>query len=121
MNSRKVLRGAHLMRHSGNNDTIRRYKRPATQRASSRLNFGDVAMASMRTLAFAGLTVFTFVGAAAAQEAPITANQFYSLYQTPNDFSAVNEFTRYDHSGTRGRLDLGATPLRPEGPGNVSD
>jgi len=28
---------------------------------------------------------------------------------------------RFDHAGTRGRLGLGASPLRPEGPGNVSD
>lgn len=28
---------------------------------------------------------------------------------------------RFDHSGTRGREGLGASPMHPEGPGNVSD
>lgn len=27
---------------------------------------------------------------------------------------------RYDYSGTRGRMGLGASPLHPEGPGNFS-
>lgn len=27
---------------------------------------------------------------------------------------------RYDYSGTRGRMGLGASPFRPEGPGNFS-
>lgn len=27
---------------------------------------------------------------------------------------------RYDYSGTRGRMGLGANPMRPEGPGNFT-
>ncbi|MCI0599159.1 MAG: hypothetical protein L0Y50_04870 [Beijerinckiaceae bacterium] len=30
------------------------------------------------------------------------------------------DWLRYDYSGTRGRMGLGADPARPEGPGNFS-
>jgi hypothetical protein len=36
-------------------------------------------------------------------------------YSTPQQDRA-----RYDYSGTRGRMGLGANPRRPEGPGNFS-
>jgi hypothetical protein len=84
--------------------------------------FGGLAMTSIRTLAFAGLTVIASVGAAAAaQQGPVQASQFSSLYQVQAPIAVVNDVGIYDHSGTRGRLDLGASPFYPEGPGNVSD
>jgi hypothetical protein len=79
-------------------------------------------MNMIRTLAFAGLTVIASMGGAAAYPvSPISANQFSALYQTGGQFAAVSDMNRYDHSGTRGRLDLGASAIHPEGPGNLSD
>jgi len=74
------------------------------------------------TLALAGLTVLASAAAAtAAEQMPVQADQFYSLYQAPDTTSAASDIARYDHSGSRGRLDLGASPRHPEGPGNFSD
>jgi hypothetical protein len=75
-------------------------------------------MTSFRTLAFAGLTVVASAGAASAQDIPVRASRFYALYQVQ---SPLYDIYLYDHSGSRGRLDLGASPLHPEGPGNFSD
>ncbi len=80
-------------------------------------------MTSIRTLAFAGLALAVSVGAAAAsvsETAPIHASQFYSLYDGAAP-AAPSDMARFDHSGTRGRLGLGASTFHPEGPGNVSD
>ncbi len=75
-------------------------------------------MTSLRTLAFAGLTVLASAGAAAAQNFPVPADRFYAFHQAQGP---VSDITRYDHSGSRGRLDLGASPFHPEGPGNFPD
>jgi hypothetical protein len=63
------------------------------------------------------------VGMAAAQPRNhLRAEQFYSIPQSPNQVVPSRlDRIRYDHSGTRGRDGLGASPWRPEGPGNVSD
>lgn len=63
------------------------------------------------------------VGVAAAQPRNhLRAEQFYSIHQSGNQVAPSRwDRTRYDHSGTRGRDGLGASPWRPEGPGNVSD
>ncbi len=82
----------------------------------------DMTMTTIRTLAFAGLTVLASVGAAAAYPAaPISANQFYALYQAQGPVVSAKDMGRYDHSGSRGRLNLGANAIHPEGPGNFSD
>jgi hypothetical protein len=79
-------------------------------------------MTYIRTLAFAGLAAIASIGtAAAAQNAAVRPNQFYSLYQGQNQIRPVDGVARYDHSGSIGRLDLGASPFHPEGPGNFSD
>lgn len=78
-------------------------------------------MTFIRTLAFAGLTVIASVGAAAAQGVPVQASQFYALYQAAGPIGPLSDTYRYDRSGTRGRLELGASPFHPEGPGNFSD
>jgi hypothetical protein len=79
-------------------------------------------MTSMRILAFAGLTVIASIGAAAAQEVPVQASQFYGLYQQPIGLEGPMHYIYYpyDRAGTIGRLNLGASPFRPEGPGNHS-
>jgi hypothetical protein len=51
---------------------------------------------------------------------PIQANAFYGLYDQSANASS-SDMARFDRSGTRGRLDLGASPFHPEGPGNVTD
>jgi hypothetical protein len=52
----------------------------------------------------------------------LRAEQFYSIPQSPNQVAPSRwDRIQYDHSGTRGRDGLGASPSRPEGPGNVSD
>ncbi len=75
-------------------------------------------MTSFRTLAFASLTVLASASAAAAQNIPVEASRYYALHQAQ---SPAYDIYLYDHSGTRGRLDLGASPFHPEGPGNFSD
>ncbi len=44
-------------------------------------------------------------------------------FEKPNPSLAPSRVDRnaFDRSGTRGREGLGASPLHPEGPGNVSD
>ncbi len=78
-------------------------------------------MAFIRTLAFAGLTIIASAGAAAAQGFPVQANPFYGLRQAPLQIAFASDAYRYDRSGTRGRLELGASPFHPEGPGNPED
>ncbi|WOJ89350.1 hypothetical protein RZS28_16360 [Methylocapsa polymorpha] len=44
---------------------------------------------------------------------------YYSLYNsTAAEQSLGSDHSRFDVSGTRDRLGLGASPIRPEGPGN---
>lgn len=73
-------------------------------------------------LAAAALAAST--GAASAQERyPSRADQYYDVYASPNPRTAPSRWdrARFDRSGTRGRMGLGANPAHPEGPGNVSD
>jgi hypothetical protein len=76
-------------------------------------------MNTIRTLAFAGLTVIASMGAASASTIP--AEQFSAIYQTQGRADTVNMVAHYDHSGSIGRLNYGASPFHPEGPGNFSD
>jgi hypothetical protein len=80
-------------------------------------------MTSIRTFALAGLAMAASVGCAAAsvsQTMPVRANDFYGLYDNAAGASSW-DMSRYDRSGTRGRLDLGSSPFHPEGPGNATD
>lgn len=80
-----------------------------------------------RHLGLAAALLIASAGAAAAQAAPphkpVKANQYYGLYEgssaglTP----AQIDHRMFDRSGTRGREGLGASPLHPEGPGDVAD
>ncbi len=79
-------------------------------------------MNTIRTLAFAGLTVIASMGAASATPvSEVSARQFQAMYQPQGQFGAVSVIARYDRSATRGRLDLGASACHPEGPGNPND
>jgi hypothetical protein len=82
-------------------------------------------MTPIRTLALAGLTVIASMGAAsAAQIQAVPADQYYGLYQGPALAGIPlvrNGVAYYGHAGSIGRLNYGASPARPEGPGNFSD
>ncbi len=80
-------------------------------------------MTSIRTFALAGLVMAASVGAAAASVSrtmPVHANDFYALYDNAASTS-LWDMSRFDRSGTRGRLNLGASAFHPEGPGNATD
>jgi len=70
-------------------------------------------------LGLASAVLFASLGAATARDLyPANADQYYA--QSPMSFSR-QDHAKYDRSGTRGRQGLGAGPVHPEGPGNVSD
>ncbi|MGA7385584.1 MAG: hypothetical protein WBW81_13090 [Methylocella sp.] len=50
------------------------------------------------------------------------ADQIYDARANPNQQLAPSRWdrARFHRSGTRGRQGLGASPLHPEGPGNVT-
>jgi hypothetical protein len=75
------------------------------------------------TMGLATAVLLASVGMAAAQpRSHLQADQFYSIHQVPNQVAPSRwDRIRYDHSGTRGREGLGASPGHPEGPGDVSD
>jgi hypothetical protein len=55
---------------------------------------------------------------------PSTPPSYYSARPpliTGRSVATRSDRIRYDHSGTRGREGLGASPGHPEGPGNVGD
>jgi hypothetical protein len=74
------------------------------------------------TMGIATAVLLASVGMAAAQPRyHLRTEQFYSIDQGPNQVAPSRwDRIRYDHSGTRGREGLGASPRHPEGPGNVS-
>ena len=80
-----------------------------------------------RHLGFAAALLIASAGAAAAQAAPphkpVKANQYYGLYEGSSGglTPAQIDHRTFDRSGTRGREGLGASPLHPEGPGDVED
>ena len=79
------------------------------------------------TIAFLGAGLL-MSGAVAAKDyppakQPANANQYYGLYQNPSQVVApsITDRRDFEHSGTRGRDGLGASPFHPEGPGDVED
>jgi hypothetical protein len=76
----------------------------------------------MEQIAFASLTMIASIGVATiAQSPPASADQLYAVYPHQASFGAMNETAAFEHSGTRGRLGLGASPSHPEGPGNPAN
>ncbi len=77
-------------------------------------------MTNIRTLTFASLALIGSAGAdLAAKDSAVPADQFYAVYQP--QASRVMMPAYYDHSGSIGRLNFGASPNHPEGPANFSD
>lgn len=75
-------------------------------------------------IGLAAAALISLTGAASAQEGyPSRADRYYGVYAAPNPQNAPSRWDRlrFDRSGTRGREGLGASPMRPEGPGNVSN
>ncbi len=82
-------------------------------------------MTTIRTLALAGLTVIASMGVASAAQIQVApADPFYAL-ASEQGLSGVpsmrNGVAFYGHSGSIGRLNFGANPVHPEGPGNFSN
>jgi hypothetical protein len=82
------------------------------------------ALRKTMTLGIAAATLAASMGVVSAQPGRQSRNyQFYGVNANPDPQSAPSRWdrARFDRSGTRGREGLGASPMRPEGPGNVSD
>jgi hypothetical protein len=87
------------------------------------------AVASHKVQLAASILVAS-VGTAAADER-FPSNQYYGPYENNGRFVKPNpglapsradaDRNAFFRSGTRGRQGLGASPIHPEGPGNVSD
>jgi hypothetical protein len=91
-------------------------------------NFSPSAWPKAATVGLAVATLAASIGAVGAQQSrPSRDDQFYGPYDGTNASPAVQaapsrwDRARFDRSGTRGREGLGASPRRPEGPGNVSN
>lgn len=84
-----------------------------------------ISMNKARAIGLAAAAMIASLGAAAAQEnyAQRPAQHNVITENRANQGLALSRWdrARFDRSGTRGREGLGATPLRPEGPGNVAD
>jgi len=86
-------------------------------------NKENVKMTPVRTLAFASLAVIASMGAASAAQMQLVSRDGYSFAGNPAVAGAPVSWTGpyYGHSGSIGRLNFGASPRHPEGPGNFSD
>ncbi|WOJ90366.1 hypothetical protein RZS28_03450 [Methylocapsa polymorpha] len=76
------------------------------------------------SIGMAAATLAASIGMANAQQIhKYPTYPYYGAYQNAAPPPALSRWdrSRFDRSGTRGREGLGASPLRPEGPGNVSD
>jgi hypothetical protein len=80
------------------------------------------------TIGLATATLTTSMGVVCAQPVPQSRDgQSYGPYDGTNASPVVQaapsrwDRAHFDRSGTRGREGLGASPLHPEGPGDVSD
>ena len=71
----------------------------------------------------AALASTTSMGPASWQDHQRSPTNQYGAGADPNLQAAPSrsDRARFDRSGTRGRQGLGASALRPEGPGNASD
>jgi len=82
------------------------------------------ASRAARNIMLSAAALIASLGAVAAKDRhPPSPEQYYGLYANQDQGPAVSRWdrARFDHSGTRGREGLGASPMHPEGPGNVSD
>ncbi len=82
------------------------------------------ALRKTMTMGIAAATVAASMGVVSAQPSRQSPDdQYYGVAVNPNPQIAPSRWDRahFDRSGTRGREGLGASPMHPEGPGNVSD
>jgi hypothetical protein len=89
----------------------------------------DKAVASRKAQLAAAILVASATTVAADERFP--SNQYYGPYENNGSFvkakpglapsRADADRNAFFRSGTRGRQGLGASPIHPEGPGNVSD
>lgn len=89
-------------------------------------NFFTSASARRKTvtIGLAAATLAASIGVVSAQPGRQSRDdQFYGANAYPDPQTAPSRWdrARFDRSGTRGRMGLGADPVHPEGPGNVSD
>ncbi len=78
-------------------------------------------MTHIRALTLAGAAMIASTVVASAEPLipePVRANNFYAVVPS---MDAHRDYSYYDRSASRGRLGLGANPMRPEGPANFSD
>jgi hypothetical protein len=84
-----------------------------------------VARHGARKIGLAVAMLMTSMGVIAAHERyPSGADLYYHAYLFYEHHSIApsrRDRFRFDRSGTRGRMGLGADTAHPEGPGNVSD
>ena len=76
-----------------------------------------------RIMGLAAAILAATVGIACAQQHyPSRAEQIYDANANPKPQTAPSRWdrARFHRSGTRGRQGLGASPLHPEGPGNMT-
>ena len=77
-------------------------------------------MKSSRMALAAAIILASIGGAVAKDRYPQQSNEYYSLVDTGSGPSLTGtDQDRFHESGTRGRLNLGADPNFPEGPGNA--
>lgn len=75
----------------------------------------------VKLAAASALAIFAFSTAVAFAQDFMTESRIGALSAYARDNSDQADRIRYDHSGTRGREGLGASPAHPEGPGNFDD
>jgi len=82
-----------------------------------------VSCRKKQKLGLAGALLVASCGLAAAQESdPQRATQYKAVVSQPEPRGPQSwNQNRFHDAGTAGRLDLGADPQFPEGPGNTSD
>jgi hypothetical protein len=76
------------------------------------------------TMGLAAAMLTAAIGTVCAQpDRQSRDDQSYGVNAKPDPQTAPSRWdrARFNRSGTRGRAGLGASPMRPEGPGNVSD
>jgi hypothetical protein len=88
-----------------------------------RLSKKAAAPYGTRMMGLAAVMLAATTGIACAQQhRPSRADQIYDANAKPQPQLAPSRLdrARFHRSGTRGRQGLGASPLHPEGPGNVT-
>lgn len=89
-------------------------------RRSAKICLAAMASIAVASGALAQASYNYNYGAAPAPPPPPAPSYSYPGWAFEGRSAAGQDRANYDWSGTRGRLGLGASPMHPEGPGNVS-